>query len=83
MTNDQLRSFLQTNINNDTVQLQDKQLDDSGAKLIAAFMKSNKVTTNLYLYLWNNKIGDEGAKGIGEGLKGNSSLTYLSLILTR
>ena len=77
MTIDQLRSYLQQNTNTATLQLQDKQIDDVGAKLIADFAKSNKAMTNLYL--WDNNIGDPGAKDLGDSLKANTSLTQLSL----
>ncbi|WP_342169902.1 ribonuclease inhibitor [Rickettsia endosymbiont of Seladonia tumulorum] len=55
--------------------LHKNQIDDSGAKELAAALKANNHLT--MLFLGGNKIGNTGAKFIAEALKGNNSLTEL------
>ncbi|WP_341794938.1 hypothetical protein [Rickettsia endosymbiont of Rhinocyllus conicus] len=57
--------------------LHKNQIDDSGAKELAAALKANNHLT--MLFLGGNKIGNTGAKFIAEALKDNDSLTHLDL----
>ncbi|WP_342269845.1 leucine-rich repeat domain-containing protein [Rickettsia endosymbiont of Orchestes rusci] len=64
--------------NGDThLDLYGNNIDEVGAKELAAALKSNNSLT--YLNLWNNNIGDVGAKFLAAALKSNNSLTYLDL----
>ncbi|KJV91535.1 leucine-rich repeat domain-containing protein [Rickettsia bellii] len=57
--------------------LHENQIDDAGAKELAAALKANNHLTELYFS--NNNINNNGAKFIAKALKDNDSLTHLDL----
>ncbi|CAF1522034.1 unnamed protein product, partial [Didymodactylos carnosus] len=60
-----------------TLDINNNNISDAGAKSIAEALKTNQTLT--YLLINNNNISDAGAKSIAEALKTNQTLTDLRI----